>query len=76
MQVLAFREMLRSLRHDRAILFSTHIIADVEAVSDRVLIIHQGKILGDGSVNDLGKQNGIPDAGLGLPCTGIGWYIG
>ena len=64
MQVLAFREMLRSLRHDRAILFSTHIIADVEAVSDRVLIIHQGKILGDGSVNDLGKQNGIPDAGL------------
>ena len=64
MQVLAFREMLRSLRQDRAILFSTHIIADVEAVSDRVLIIHQGKILGDGSVNDLGKQNGIPDAGL------------
>ncbi|MEE3234933.1 MAG: ATP-binding cassette domain-containing protein [Candidatus Latescibacterota bacterium] len=64
MQVLAFRDMLRSLRTDRAILFSTHIIADVEAISDRVLIIHQGKILGDGSVNELAKQNGIPESGL------------
>ena len=63
-QVLAFRDMLRNLRTDRAILFSTHIIADVEAISDRVLIIHQGQILGNGTVKELAKLNGIPESNL------------
>ena len=64
MQVMAFRDTLRSLRENRAILFSTHIIGDVEAISDRVLIIHQGRLLGDGRVEDLAQSAGIPDAGL------------
>lgn len=64
MQVIAFRDMLMRLRTDRAILFSTHIIADVEAVSDRVLIIHQGQLLGDGRIADLAEQNDIIGAGL------------
>lgn len=64
MQVMAFRDMLMRLRTDRAILFSTHIIADVEAVSDRVLIIHQGQLLGDGRIADLAEQNDISGAGL------------
>lgn len=64
MQVMAFRDMLVRLKPERAILFSTHIIADVEAISDRVLIIHQGRILGDGRVEDLAAENGIAGAGL------------
>ena len=56
--------MLQNLRTDRAILFSTHIIADVEAISDRVLIIHQGQILGNGTVKELAKLNGIPESNL------------
>ncbi len=64
MQVMAFRDMLMRLRAERAILFSTHIIADVEAVSDRVLIIHQGRLLGDGRIADLAEQNDIAGAGL------------
>ena len=64
MQVMAFRDMLMRLKTDRAILFSTHIIADVEAVSDRVLIIHQGQLLGDGRIADLAEQNDITGAGL------------
>ena len=64
MQVIAFRDTLRSLRNNRAILFSTHIIGDVEAISDRVLIIHQGRILGNGRVEDLADEAGIPGAGL------------
>jgi ABC-2 type transport system ATP-binding protein len=64
MQVMAFRDMLVRLKPERAILFSTHIIADVEAISDRVLVIHQGRILGDGRVEDIAAQNGIAGAGL------------
>ena len=57
-------DTLRSLRENRAILFSTHIIGDVEAISDRVLIIHQGRLLGDGRVQDLAERACIPGAGL------------
>lgn len=64
LQVLSFRQLLRSLKKDRAILFSTHIIADVEAVSDRVLIINQGKLLGDGRLDELAAGIGKTDATL------------
>ena len=64
LQVLAFRDMLRALRPNRAILFSTHIIADVEAISDRVLIIHQGRLLGAGRVAELAQEAGIAGAAL------------
>ena len=64
LQVLTFRDTLRSLSPSRAILFSTHIIGDVEAIADRVLIIHQGCLLGDGRVEQLAAEAGIPGAGL------------
>ena len=64
LQVLAFRDMLRGLKSGRAILFSTHIIADVEAISDRVVAIHQGRLLGDGTVSELGARNGLSGVGL------------
>ncbi|MDA0336396.1 MAG: ATP-binding cassette domain-containing protein [bacterium] len=60
LQVMAFRDLLTRLKQDRAILFSTHIIADVEAVSDRVLIIHQGRLLGDGTLAELEQRTGTP----------------
>ena len=64
LQVLAFRTMLRELSPNRAILFSTHIIADVEAVSDRVVIIHQGRLLAGGRSPDLAQAAGRPGASL------------
>lgn len=64
LQVLSFRDMLSRLRPGRVILFSTHIIADVEAVSDRVLIIHQGRLLGAGGIGELSAAAGKPEASL------------
>ena len=64
LQVMAFRKMLQGLRAERAILFSTHIIADVEAISDRVLIIHQGRLLGAGRIAEMATAAGLPGATL------------
>ena len=64
LQVLAFREMLSALKPGRAILFSTHIVADVEAISDRVVAIHLGRLLADGSVPELAADVGRPGAKL------------
>ncbi len=64
LQVVEFRQLLRQLRHGRAILFSTHIIPDVEAVSDRVLVINRGRLLGDGSLDELRQTLERPRASL------------
>jgi ABC-2 type transport system ATP-binding protein len=64
MQVLAFRELLQSLKDNRVILFSSHIIQEVSALSDRVIIINNGKLLGDGRLPDLAKQTGQPENDL------------
>lgn len=64
LQVTEFRQLLRELRSGRAILFSTHIIPDVEAVSDRVLVINQGHLLGDGSLEELRESVDRPGASL------------
>jgi ABC-2 type transport system ATP-binding protein len=64
LQVMAFRDLLHQLKQDRAILFSTHIIADVEAVSDRVLIIDHGRLLADGTLSHLCDEAGLADPSL------------
>ncbi len=64
LQVAEFRALLRRLRTGRAILFSTHIIADVEAASDRVLVINRGTLLGDGTLAELRAAAGLPSGSL------------
>ncbi len=48
------RNLIRELkRTGKTVFFSSHIISDVEALSDRVVIIHRGKKVAEGSVEDL-----------------------
>lgn len=47
LQVVAFRDLLFDLRPERAILFSSHILSEVLEISDRLLVIHRGKLLLD-----------------------------
>jgi ABC-2 type transport system ATP-binding protein len=44
-QIRQVRDLLRSLKPAHTILLSTHILQEVEAVCDRVLMIHHGRIL-------------------------------
>lgn len=56
LQVVAFRDFIQELRPNRAILFSSHILAEVIAVCERLLIINHGRLLADATVADLRKQ--------------------
>ncbi len=48
------RNLIRELKvAGKTVFFSTHIISDVEALSDRVVILHKGKKMAEGSVDDL-----------------------
>jgi ABC-2 type transport system ATP-binding protein len=53
LQVVAFRDFIRSLRPGRAILFSSHILNEVVTISDRVLMMNHGKLLADVPVGEL-----------------------
>ena len=46
--------MIRSLGAVKTILLSTHILQEVQAVCSRVLLIHDGRLVFDGSVEEMG----------------------
>jgi sodium transport system ATP-binding protein len=45
----------------RAILFSTHIMSEAEYLCDRIALIHQGEIRGQGTLDELREQTGKPN---------------
>ncbi|MFK7910235.1 MAG: ABC transporter ATP-binding protein [Akkermansiaceae bacterium] len=52
------RKLIKRLGEDKAILFSTHILEEVDAACSRAVIIDQGTIVADGTPEELRKQSG------------------
>lgn len=52
-----FRNIFSEMAQDKIILLSTHIVEDVQAVCNRVLVIHSGKVLFDGLPSKLIEQS-------------------
>jgi ABC-2 type transport system ATP-binding protein len=44
-QLVEIRQLIRNISHDKTVLISTHIMQEVEAICDRVLILNQGKMV-------------------------------
>ncbi|MGB1204964.1 MAG: ATP-binding cassette domain-containing protein [Chitinophagales bacterium] len=55
-QIVEIRELIKKLGQEKTVIFSTHILPEVEATCDRILIINEGKIVADGSPKDLRQQ--------------------
>lgn len=56
-QILEIRELIRKAGANKTVLFSTHIMQEVEALCDRVIIINKGKVVSDTSLDVL-RQKG------------------
>ncbi|MBN2522963.1 MAG: ATP-binding cassette domain-containing protein [Bacteroidales bacterium] len=52
-QIIEIRELIRKIGREKTVLLSSHILAEVEATCDRILIINNGKIVADGTSKDL-----------------------
>ncbi|MEZ6047279.1 MAG: ATP-binding cassette domain-containing protein [Planctomycetaceae bacterium] len=52
-QVHDVRELIRNLGESKTLLLSTHILTEVEAVCDRVVLISSGRLVFDGSVSEM-----------------------
>ena len=57
-QIIEIRDVIKTLGKDKTILFSSHILQEVEALCDRVVIINRGKLVADSKLSVLRTQNG------------------
>ncbi|HEX8039616.1 MAG TPA: ATP-binding cassette domain-containing protein, partial [Chryseosolibacter sp.] len=55
-QIVEIRRLIRELGKEKTVILSTHILPEVEATCDRILIINKGKIVADGTAEILRKQ--------------------
>ena len=46
-QIIEIRELIKNVSHDKTVIFSTHIMQEVQALCSRVLIINNGKLIAD-----------------------------
>ncbi|MGL4944296.1 MAG: ABC transporter ATP-binding protein [Thermoguttaceae bacterium] len=65
-QIHDVRETLRRIGQEKTILLSTHILQEVEAVASRVLFVHNGRLVFDGSVADLKTSGKTQSADLNV----------
>ena len=60
-QIRDFRHNIRRLGEDKTVLISTHILREVEAVADRVLVVNGGRMVFDGVPSDLQRDGSLED---------------
>ena len=56
-QLIEIRELIKNIGKEKTILLSTHIMQEVEAICDRVIIINEGKIVADKEINELNENS-------------------
>ncbi|MFC2085101.1 ATP-binding cassette domain-containing protein [Bacteroidota bacterium] len=55
-QIVEIRKLIKKIGQEKTVVLSTHILPEVEATCDRIIIINNGKIVADGSSEVLRKQ--------------------
>jgi len=58
-QLVDIRGLIKKIGSEKTVLLSTHIMQEVEAICDRVIIINQGKTVADNSVNELKEERDV-----------------
>lgn len=57
-QILEIRDLIKEIGREKTVIFSTHILQEVAAVCDRIIVIDKGEIIADGTVEELGELVG------------------
>ena len=67
-QVIMIRDLIASLRGKMSVIISSHILPEIEMTCDRVVILHEGRLLASGALNDLmAKANATVTAEMQAP---------
>ena len=65
-QVMGIRELVRSLAGDHTVILSTHILPEVKAICEKVLIIHRGKIVAHDAIGAAAFEKGLDETFIRL----------
>lgn len=57
-QLLEIRSLIKSIGKEKTVMLSTHIMQEVEAICDRIVIINKGEIVADNTAKDLQSEGG------------------
>jgi ABC-2 type transport system ATP-binding protein len=52
-QIVEIRELIRGLGKEKTLIISSHILQEIEATVDRIIVIHQGKLVANGTSQEL-----------------------
>lgn len=69
-QIMEIRALIRDIGRDRTVILSTHNLAEVTAVCNRIIIVHLGRIVADGSCDAISREHGHADSCLVSFSTG------
>ncbi len=56
LQIIGIRNLVKDLAHEKTIILSTHILPEVATISDRILVINGGKLVADGTFEELRQK--------------------
>ncbi len=65
-QIVEIREVIKNLGKDKTVLFSSHILQEVKALCERVIIINKGNIVADEKISNLVGKNNLSELRLQL----------
>lgn len=57
-QILEIRSLIKNISKNKTVIFSTHIMQEVSALCDRVIVINKGELVADDSLSNLMKSQG------------------
>jgi ABC-2 type transport system ATP-binding protein len=56
-QIIEIRELIKKIGKEKTIILSSHILPEVSATCDRIIIIHQGEIVGSGTPEEMASKS-------------------
>jgi len=64
LQIIEIRTLIKNLAKEKTVVFSTHILQEVEVLADRIVIINEGKLVAYGTKAELAQKIGRPQSSL------------
>lgn len=55
-QIIEIRDVIKAIGEEKTVIFSTHILQEVSAVCDRIIMLNKGKIVADGGLEELSDK--------------------
>jgi len=57
-QLVEIRKLIKDISHNKTVIFSTHIMQEVQALCDRVVVINKGELVADDTLTNLLRHDG------------------